>query len=36
MMNDFGKDLDQSGLGLIEVLSRYLPGGDEKDHETPQ
>jgi hypothetical protein len=35
-MIDEEKNLEGSGLGLIEVLSLYLPGGNEEDHDEPQ
>jgi hypothetical protein len=31
-----GKDLEGSGRGIKGVLSRYLPGGTEKKHQTRQ
>jgi hypothetical protein len=34
MINEFGKDLEESDYGLIEVLS--LPGGTVENHEKPQ
>jgi hypothetical protein len=30
-----GKDVEGSDLVLIEVLSRYLPGGTGKNNEDP-
>jgi hypothetical protein len=34
-MNDrkIGKDLEGSGTGLMEILSRDLPGRTEENHE---
>jgi hypothetical protein len=36
MNNEFKKELEESGRGLVEVLSRILTGGTKKDHESPQ
>jgi hypothetical protein len=32
-MNDKLEKMEGSGCGLIDVLSWYLPGGDEESHE---
>jgi hypothetical protein len=29
-------DLEQAGLSLIEVQTRYFPGATQENHETPQ
>jgi hypothetical protein len=38
MINEWwnGKDLEWSGLGLIEVPFMRLSGGTDEDHEKPQ
>jgi hypothetical protein len=33
-MND-GDDLEGSGCGLLEILTRHLPGGTEETSENP-
>jgi hypothetical protein len=36
MNDEFLKDFEGGGRGLIEVLSRYLPRGSEENHEKHQ
>jgi hypothetical protein len=31
-----GKDLEGNGRGIIDVISRNLPGETEKNHKKPQ
>jgi hypothetical protein len=36
MNDEFGKDVEGSGRGLIKVVSRDLPGGTDDNNEKPK
>jgi hypothetical protein len=36
MNGEIVKDLQRGGRGVMEVLSRYIPGGTEENNDKPQ